>query len=249
MNRFKLIVLFLILLIISTLGAQEMITDRPDYTESAVVVPAKMIQVESGVGYTDFNSAEELSFPNTLTRIGLGHNLEIRLGFPGWSNIKVNDKSKAYLNDLLFEAKYQVTKDNAVIPMAVMFVSTLPTGDDEVSVENAEFGLKFAVAYNLNNRLGLGVNFGAISTEVADERELLSVASLSLGIGINDRFGAFIETFAEMPQNASWQPAADGGFTFLLSPEAQLDAYVGAGLNDYAPDLFAGVGFTFRFGH
>ena len=41
MHRFNLIIIFLILIIISTLGAQEMITDRPDYTESAVVVPAK----------------------------------------------------------------------------------------------------------------------------------------------------------------------------------------------------------------
>jgi len=133
--------------------------------------------------------------------------------------------------------------------MAVMFVSTLPTGDDEVSVESTEFGLKFAVAYNLNDRLGLGVNIGAVSVEVVDERELLSVASLSLGIGISDNLGAYVETFAEIPQNASWQPAANGGFTYLVSPETQLDAYVGTGLNDYSPDLFAGLGFTFRFGY
>jgi len=245
----KFFVVIIGLLMTTFLMGQDMITDRPDFTESAVVVPAKMVQIESGVGYSKFGDVKEFSFPNALARIGLGHNFEVRLGFPGWLNIDVNDKSEMYLNDLLFEAKYQLTKADAEIPMALMFVATLPTGDDEVSAESAEFGFKFAIARDLNDRLSLGVNVGAISVEVADERELLSLASVSLGIGINEKVGAFVETFAEMPKEATWQPSVDGGFTYLFTPEAQLDAYVGIGLNDYASDMFAGLGFTIRFGY
>ena len=52
-----------------------------------------------------------------------------------------------------------------------------------------------------------------------------------------------------MPHNEAWQPVLDGGFTFLLSDEAQLDLYAGKGLNDYTPDFIFGAGFSIRFGY
>ncbi len=239
--------LFLILCVISIASAQQMVTDRPDFTESAVVVASGMMQIESGIQYTDFKTLEELSFPIALARIGMGHNLEIRLGFSGWTNITINEKSKSYLSDLILEAKYQITDENATLPMAILLVSTLPTGDDEVSVAGTEVGIKFATAFGINDRLGLGINLGAISVDAENERKIQSLVSLSLGIGINDRLGAFVEVFAKMPQSEVWQPVIDSGFTFLVTNDAQLDLYVGKGLNDYTADLIIGAGFSFRF--
>jgi len=241
--------LFAVILFISiAANGQEMVTDRPDYTESALVVPSKMIQIESGVEFVDLSLMEELSFPNALVRIGVGRNLEFRLGFPGWTSITVNDKTESCLNDLLFEVKYQITKSDAVMPVAAILVSTIPTGDDEVSSGEMEIGLKLAAERDLSETLGLSMNIGTISVPVGDERELLSLASLALGMGINDKLGAFIEVLAEMPQNEAWQPVLDGGFTCLLSDEAQLDLYAGKGLNDHAPDFIIGAGFSIRFG-
>ena len=249
MNGIIFLTISAILLTLSSVGAQEIITDRPDFTESAVVVQSRIVQIESGVQFTDFNSVEEFSYPNALARIGLGYNLEIRLGFSGWSSITVGDASSTYLNDLLFEVKYQITGENAEIPMAVLLVSTLPTGDDEVSVGSTESGLKFASAYDFTDQFGLSVNLGAISIEVAEEREILSLFSVSLGLGLSDRLGAFLETFAEIPHNDVWQPVVDGGFTYLLNPTTQLDLYMGKGLNDYAADLIVGGGFSILFGY
>jgi hypothetical protein len=238
----------LLLISFSTTIAQGLVTDRPDFTESALVVSAKTIQIESGVEYEDFNSVTGFTYPGILARIGVGYNLEARLGFGGWTNLKINDVSNTYLNDLLFEAKYQLTSSEAEIPMALLFVATLPTGDDEVSVPSAEYGFKFATSYDINDALGLGFNIGIISTDIGTERELLSLASIALGIGLTNQISTFVEVFAAMPPNASWQPVVDGGFTFLVSNDAQLDFYVGKGLNDYGADLIVGSGFSYRFG-
>ena len=248
MNRIMLATLVLIFSLLSIGKAQDLVTDRPDFTESALVIPAKMIQIEAGAEYADFKSATDFSFPGVLARIGLGRNLEIRLGFSGWSKVTMNDRSNTYLNDLILEAKYQITNTTARIPMAVLLVSTLPTGDDEVSVAQMEIGIKFACSYDVNERFGLGANLGAISIGAGDQREVLSLASVALGIGVTDRLGAFIETHAEIPENASWQPVMDGGFTYLITPVAQADFYVGKGLNNHAADLIIGGGFSFRFG-
>jgi hypothetical protein len=40
---------------------------------------------------------------------------------------------------------------------------------------------------------------------------------------------------------------ANGGFTLLMNENTQLDLRVGAGLNNEAPDFFAGAGLSFRF--
>jgi len=249
MTQHTFVVLFSILCVILTVNAQDMITDRPDFTESAVVVQSRMVQIESGTEYKDLKTLAELSYPNTLARIGIGYNLEIRLGLPVWTNVTINDKSKSHLNDLILEAKYQITNDDAALPMAVLLVSTLPTGDDEVSAGGTEVGIKFATDYDINDRLGLSINLGVISVVAGNEREIQSLASLSFGIGINDRLGAYVEAYAEIPQNEVWQPVIDGGFAYLVIREAQLDLYIGKGLNDHAADLIVGAGFSFRFGY
>lgn len=249
MKLFTIFFLILVLFNLSISFAQDLVTDRPDFTESAEVVEANMIQVESGAEYSDFNSTEELSYPNALFRVGVGHNFEIRFGFSGWTSVTVNDKSNTYLNDLLLEAKYQLTGKNAKIPFAILLVSILPTGDDAISVGSAEIGIKLATAYDINDQLGFGVNANAISVDTGEERELLYQFSMAAGIGISDKLGAFLELFADIPSNETWQPVFDGGFTYLLNPDSQLDLYIGKGLNDFAPDLIIGGGFSFRFGY
>ena len=237
--------LFIILWVITVSSAQELITDRPDYTESAQVIPAKMIQIESGFEYSDFYSIEELSFPNALARIGVGYNLELRLGFLGW----ISNNSNYYLNDLLLELKYRITDEQSEFPIALMLVSTLPTGDSKVSVGDPEIGIKAATGYDINDQFEIGINFGSIYSKGEDEPEFLNLASAALGIGISDKLGMFLELFAEMPGNDVWQPVLDGGFTFLITDQAQLDFYVGKGLNDYSPDLIIGAGLSVLFGY
>lgn len=235
--------------LVTGLSAQELVTDRPDFTESALSIPARMIQVESGVEYVGFKSIDEWTYPNALARIGVGHNLELRLGFSGWNTISRNNHTDTYLNDLLLEAKYQFTSDEASVPLAVLFVSTLPTGAKEISVGNVEAGLVLAASYGINDRFDIGMNLGVVSAEGQNERVLNSLVSLAMGIGLSEKLGAFIEVFAEIPQNEIWQPVLDGGLTYLVFPTTQFDLYVGKGLNTYAPDLIVGVGLSFRFNY
>ena len=248
MNNFFLIIL-LCAFGLSSLHAQELVTDRPDFTESALAIPARMIQIESGAEFVRFNSLEEWTYPNALARIGVGYNLELRLGFSGWNTISSGNQSNTYLNDILLEAKYQFTKEDALVPFAILVVSTLPTGAEEVSVGKTEAGLVLSASYGISDQFDIGLNLGAISAESKNERVINSVVSLALGIGLNEKLGAYVEIFAEIPQNETWQPVLDGGLTYLVHPTAQLDFYVGKGLNKYAPDLIVGTGFSFRFNY
>ena len=63
------------------INAQDLITDRPDITESAVTVPFHFVQIETGYQYNKdgLNSAEH--FGATLIRFGLTSNIELRFCF------------------------------------------------------------------------------------------------------------------------------------------------------------------------
>ncbi|MBU1101539.1 MAG: transporter [Bacteroidetes bacterium] len=246
--RLKSLLLVLIVIASVNLFGQTFVTDRPDYTESALVIVPGMVQLEMGVGYSEMGDLSVTAYPNLLARIGVVKNLEVRVGFPGWITPKVGDNSETYLNDLLFEAKYQISKKRASVPMAILLIMTLPSGDDEVSSGSPNIGAKFAASFDLNNQFSVGANVGAVSVEANDEREILVLGSVNLGMSISNKLGAFVEVFAEAPGNKAWAPMIDGGFTFLITPTNQLDFYAGTGLNDYGPDFIIGGGFSTRFG-
>ena len=100
---------------------QEIITDRPDFTESPVTVPVGSIQIETGAEYTRDNPASELSCPNALVRMGLFEKLECRIGFTGWTRLKEESRaSRFYLNDIAVETKFRFTPSDAAIPIATV---------------------------------------------------------------------------------------------------------------------------------
>ena len=63
--------------------APPLVTDRPDRTESAAVVPRGLFQVETGYLFTRDGGVDGHAAPGTLLRIGLGGRTELRLGHAG----------------------------------------------------------------------------------------------------------------------------------------------------------------------
>ena len=62
----------------------DLVTDRPDQTESSLTVPRKTFQIETGFVFEKFNydqyEFENWGIATTLIRYGLLDNLELRLG-------------------------------------------------------------------------------------------------------------------------------------------------------------------------
>jgi len=78
-----------VVLILETLCAvnaqDNMVTDRPDATESPTVVPKGYLQVETGGGYESFEEnnikLERTIHNTTLIRYGILDRLELRMGW------------------------------------------------------------------------------------------------------------------------------------------------------------------------
>lgn len=233
----------------------ELITDRPDQTESSSVVPHKSLQIETGFilanDADDLTEVTAIDYNSTLLRYGLLESMELRLGlaFLG-EKVKVKANDSTYSNNgfspLYAGFKLQVARENGWMP-EIAFIGGLflPFSADEAfKPQNTGADFRFAFAHTLSDRFSFGYNVG-VQWE-GDESIPIYTYTVALGIGITDWLGAYIEAFGDFPEEGNSTHMADGGFTFLVLPNLQFDISGGIALNEEALDNYFGVGLSYR---
>lgn len=240
----------------------ELVTDRPDQTESTAIVPAGRTQIEAGGTFVrddeDGVRAELEQVPGTLVRIGLGGRFELRLGWDGWLEEEIRVGSATVredgFGDAEIGAKLGLREGNGVSPaIALIGGTSVPVGDEPFSSERFDPSFRLSVSHDLASGIGLGYNAGVeTASEPAPDGGHTTLTSaiytLAAGFPAGDRAGIFVELFGDVPMSAEGGPAHsfDSGVTYLLRPNLQLDLAAGVGLSDDAPDWFAGVGVSMR---
>lgn len=232
----------------------ELITDRPDQTESSAVVPDGYLQLELGSSYTEESGeSRALTYPELLVRWGVAEKLELRFGLPSWTTEREGPNTTRS-NDTGLGFKLALSEESGMWPeIALLAGASLPTGADGNSSERIDPSFRFAFSHTLSPKFGLAYNLGvAWETELESptDRDTGSIFqyTVALGTALTDRMGAFIELFGDAPMSAPGGTAHsfDGGFTFLIRPNIQWDIFAGFGLNDEADDWFIGSGFSIR---
>jgi|GEM_PF-1506957 len=247
-NKFALIgTTFLLWMVAASLAEEpELIADRPDFTESAVVVPYRSTQLESGVEYSQERSSHSMTSPNVLLRVGIHPKVELRFGAPGWSWLGA-EGNRSHFNDVSLESKIQLGRRDTSRPLALMLFVSFPTGARVVSTGKNDFGLRLSWASDLSEYSSIGINLGGASMGAEKERLLSIFYSASYGHNLTDRTACFVESYAEIIQHSAWIPVVDSGFTFSIASPYQLDLYAGKGLNNAAPSFIIGAGFCSRW--
>jgi len=232
----------------------ELVTDRPDQTESTETVPKGFVQTELGLGDADGSEATAAG----LARIGLSRRVELRVGL---DEVFLGGPEDAI--DMSVGAKFRLAGEQGRRPaIAVLAAFNQKIGDSLSPVSDGPRpSFRFAFSHTLNDRLSLAYNAGVSWDEVirlvgmpaVPDKELESrfLWTAALGIGGNERVGFFVEAFGDsgLSDSGPTETALDGGVTFLLRPNVQLDAFVGTGVSAAAPDWFAGAGVSFRLPH
>lgn len=237
----------------------ELVTDRPDQTESSIVVLPGIIQVETGISYTveaeRSPHSRTYAVPGTLFRIGLFDRVELRLGFDGFIVEDGTDEEDG-IGDSEVGVKIFFTEEKGLRPeMAFLASLSMPTGEKAFSSERKDPSFRFLFSHSLTDRLSLGVNLGmAWGTKPnVSERGLNTLSvfqyTAALGIGLTDKVGSYLEFFGDMPMSDKGNPAHsfNGGFTYLLNDQLQVDVSSGFGMSQSADDWFVGTGVSFAF--
>lgn len=251
------ITLFTMLVFLPIFAQQErpeLITDRPDATESPSVVVRGALQIESGALFTSFEDdvlqTNTTTYNTTLLRFGLLENLELRLG---WDFVEQRNKLSTAqeeviqngLSPLLLGMKVNITQEKGWLPtIGLIGHLFLPfTASDDFKPQNTSVDFRFAFDHTLSDSSSIAYNLGA--QWEADTPGAAYIYTLAYGYSLTDSFGLYAELYGDMPENNSANHYWDAGLTYLVLPNLQLDATVGTSITE-GQDILVSAGFSYR---
>ncbi len=264
MRRSKYLICFFILFfVLPDLSAQKMpgqiITDRPDITESASTVPRGYLQIENGFLFEKHRIDDVLlsgeihnyTFSAMLIRYGLLKNVELRLGenyLFQKTRIGNSENSLTGISDFLAGTKIQLLEEDLnYIDLGVIVQFHLPIGNEVLRPESTESELLIAFAKSLNDDFSFSGNIGTYRS--SNPGRFIYLYSGSVGIKLNDDWGAFTEIYGSVPSGGKINFMYDLGFSYLPVANLQLDFSVGMDSITNAGDWFAGAGISLRLPH
>ena len=240
---------------------EPLVADRPDFTEAAVTVGRGVAQLEIGYTYTfdeeGGESTDSHSYPEPLLRVGVFSEwLEFRIGWNYAEQLSRHGSpqvAQSGAEDLYLGIKIAMTPQEGILPeTALMPQMTVPSGSAPSTAGEVLPGLNWIYAWEINDCLSMAGSTqgnGAVD-EITGKRYWEMAQSFVVGYGLTDRIGAYSEWFAFFPYSADTAKPEhffNGGFTFLVNNNLQLDIRAGLGLNSAADDYFVGTGAVIRF--
>ena len=242
-------IVLLMLFVNYTNYGQELITDRPDQTESSSTVPKRSLQIESGllIGFAEGEdiSLREILAPTTLFRYGITKGFEIRV-VNQLISIKNKNSSEEFtgIGDLEVGAKIQIFQKKGVnTEIAFLTHLRLPTGTEEVSIGNYGTINKLSISHELTDNIGIGYNLGYNYFGIDSG---FFTYSLVFGIGITEKAAIYLETYGNVGILDEYLANFDTGFTYLIKQNFQLDFSFGTGIN-YTMNYIS-AGFSWNIG-
>ena len=225
-------------------------TDRPDFTDGVHTVARGRQQLEVGYTYQQSRGAGAAyirSYPEALVRIGVFERAELRIGqnyltehsgsgAPGVSGF----------DDLNLGTKITLTDSHGLVPaLAVEGNVSLPTGAAAIGAGKALPGAALLLGWDTDGPWSAGVE-GYVSTTADDNG--VGLGSLSVQYQLSDRWQLYGEVFAQRALSGpgSAQQYFNAGVHFFVNRNVQIDARIGAGLNQNADRYFTGFGFAIR---
>jgi hypothetical protein len=234
--------LFVLLVILFGQINAQIITDRPDQTESAVSVGDRNLQIESGLllGFEEDNGQrlQQILAPTTLFRYGITDVIELRLVHQ-FETLKYNDKRTVGISDFEIGTKIKLLKsEKRNTEMAFLTHLILPTGSKDLSSDKFGTVNKWSIAHAINENVDLGYNIGY---NYFGEGTGDLTYSAALGIGVNEKVGVYIETYGDIIEFKKLAASFDTGFTYLANDNLQFDFSFGMGINHQMNYVSVGV--------
>jgi hypothetical protein len=229
---------------------QELVTDRPDQTESAQIVPMGSLQIETGFMIEDDGPFTNYTYNTSLFRYGINKNFELRL-ITEYLGTKTQisgspETSANGFSPLSFGTKIKIAKANGIIPeMAFLGHITFRTGSKEFQPDFIAPDFRFSMEYDLSEKFSLGVNLGAEWDGV--NPNATGIYTLVGGAGLSEKIGLFVELYGFVSEQTD-QPdhRFNAGLTYMISDLIQFDVSGGFGLSGISPDNFISTGISFR---
>lgn len=238
---------------------RDMSTDRPDATESPYTVDAGRFQLELDLlGYTydrsDGTTTRGFDVVPFNLKVGLTHRTDLQLVYDAYSHTRESAggvrATDTGFGDFTVRLKHNIWgNDSGKTALAVMPFVKIPTNTLSGLNNEVEGGVIVPMAIALAEGVDLGLQTEVDFVSVDDGHDLSFINSAALGLALTERWGMFVEAFVEhsLEDDADTIVTLNGGLTYAVNANLQLDAGANIGVTDAADDLKIFVGLSRRY--
>jgi hypothetical protein len=224
----------------------EIATDRPDVTNSSLVVPVGSLQSENGVNFSARDGGRTIDGTNTRWRLGVAPCLELLLDVPTYfANIRRPGSSG--FSDSAPAIKWQVSPIPGKVDLSLVFGVALPTGAVDIAGRGAQPYLQMPWSWELHDGWGLSGMLTEFFRPADLTTKRITETTFVIEKKVTEKASLFVEYVGDYPANASPSQLLNSGGLYRLGPTQQVDFHVAFGLNRNAPSYIVGIGYSFRF--
>jgi len=221
-------------------------TDRPTQSFSPFVMPKGGVQIEAG--FLSEKPSTGLNFNvviyNALLRFGVTEKIEFRVT-QNYIGIRSDGSSLGDgFSPTTLGTKIQIIEQAGWVPQIGLIGSiTLTNGDDLFAPLEPIQDVRLLFQNDLTELVALAYNYGV----TWQDGESLNTYSITVGYSVSGQVGLFIEPYGFFGKNFSADHRLNGGVTYLVSDNFQLDFSGGNGISQRSPDFFISFGLSALF--
>jgi hypothetical protein len=224
----------------------EIVTDRPDVTNSSLVVPKGSFQQENGINISNGNGGQVFDGTNTRLRFGIAQCLEVLVDVPTYF-AGLSGRTDSGFTNVTPAFKWQISPIPGDIDLSATFGAGLPTGTKPIVGPGAQPYVQFPWSWEMSG----GWKLNGMLTNFLTPADSINKHSTEATFVIEREFGkqtfAFVEYVGDYPDHGGARHLINSGAGYRITNTQQIDFHVAVGLNDNAPSYIFGIGYSFRF--
>jgi len=227
-------------------SASEIATDRPDVTNSSLVVPVGSLQGENGINTTRRGLDKTFDGTNSRLRLGIAPCLEVLVDVPNYVGRLKGDADSGFGN-VAPAIKWQFGSLPGAWNLSVTAGAGLPTGSPKIAGPGLQPYLQFPWSYEIGGGWGTSGMVTTFFFPSDPANKQTTEATFVLEKKVTERTSLFVEYVGDYPSRGSSVQLFNTGGGYLLTKTQQIDFHVAFGLNRNSPNYIVGLGYSFRF--
>jgi hypothetical protein len=224
----------------------EIATDRPDVTNSSLVVPVGSIQSENGLNASGQSAGKGFDGSNSRIRFGVAPCLEVLLDVPSYVGRLTGAVDTGFTN-VSPAVKWQVSGLPEPANLSFVFGVGLPTGTPAITSTGLQPYIQFPWSYELGGGWGISGMVTSFFRPSDFANHQTSEVTFVIERKVTDRLALFAEYIGDTPSRGASTALLNVGGGYLLNRTEQLDFHLAFGLNRNSPDYIIGVGYSYRW--
>ena len=220
-------------------------TDRPDTTNSSVVVPVGSLQNENGINISRRDGADIVDGSNSRWRLGIAPCFEVLVDVPNYM-ATLRGAGASGFGDVAPAVKWKVSPIPGKFDLSITIGAALPTGANMVASPGLQPYMQFPWFFELGGGwaiTGMETNFFMSSSATT---KFSNQSTFVIEKEITERSFIFIEYVGDYPVYGDTSHLFNSEGGYRITDNQQTDFHLGFGLNSNAPNYMFGVGYSCR---